>query len=175
MKQKYPCYAVPSQPTDPTVMTVRGSPFELSISWEPPHEPNGIMTYYTIYCQEKWSSEPNSSPEYNIAGARHETVRSEIRTVLFPGLRPYTVYDCFVSGNTTIGEGNFSSFVTARTDESSETSPVLKVSFTVHTNPCHNIKSKLIPPHNNWIQSSWELHKLHKNELKLSRSPLQKC
>lgn len=105
-------------------MTVRGSPFELRISWEPPHESNGILTYYTIYCQDELDSESNSSPEYNIAGVKHEIVRSDTMTVLFPGLRSYRVYDCFVSGNTSVGEGNFSSLVTARTDESSKISPL---------------------------------------------------
>ena len=38
--------------------------------------------------------------------------------VTFPNLVPYTVYSCYASASTSAGEGNFTSQLTARTDES---------------------------------------------------------
>ena len=59
------------------------------------------------------------------------TVAGNETEVTFPNLIPYTVYSCFASASTSAGEGNFTSEISARTDESGEriiTSPVLPTS-----------------------------------------------
>ena len=44
-------------------------------------------------------------------------VSSNATEVRFLGLMPYTTYECFVTASTSVGGSNFSSIVTARTDE----------------------------------------------------------
>ena len=44
-------------------------------------------------------------------------VSSNATEVRFSGLVPYTTYECFVTASTSVGESNFSTIVTARTDE----------------------------------------------------------
>ena len=100
----------------------------LSLSWVPPSTPNGQVTNYTVYCEElpenfdsfgsgSGETEDGIFPEANttlsvtLSGNENET--------LFPDLIPYTYYSCYVSANTSAGEGNFSIHLTARTDESS--------------------------------------------------------
>ena len=59
------------------------------------------------------------------------TVAGNETEVTFPNLIPYTIYSCFASASTSAGEGNFTSEISARTDESGEriiTSPVLLTS-----------------------------------------------
>ena len=46
------------------------------------------------------------------------TVPSNETEVTFQNLVPYTVYSCYASASTSAGEGNFTSQLTARTDES---------------------------------------------------------
>ena len=47
-------------------------------------------------------------------------VNGTLLTATITGLNPYTNYDCYVTANTSVGEGSLSSVATARTDESSE-------------------------------------------------------
>ncbi len=102
--------AVPSEPVHPSATTVIGNPYQLAITWQPPLEPNGILTVYNIYCL------PTLGYDMKVI-----TVGARINhSSLFPGLRPYTVYNCFVSCNTSAGESNVSQSVSARTDESSK-------------------------------------------------------
>ena len=52
------------------------------------------------------------------------TIRSVVNgtklTATITGLNPYTNYDCYVTANTSVGEGILSTATTARTYESSE-------------------------------------------------------
>ncbi len=116
---KLALHAVPSVPVHPSATTVIGNPYELAISWQPPLEPNGILTVYNIYCL----STLGYDMKVITVGARID------RSSLFPGLRPYTVYSCFVSCNTSVGEGNVSQSVSARTDESSKLEPYFYFHF----------------------------------------------
>ena len=110
---------VPSSPLAPSVSTVPDSPNQLSASWSPPIPKNGIIIAYTIYCN---TSASLAYPE-QIIGTNVPTARSVVNgttlTVTFStGLIPYTQYDCYVTANTSVGEGTPSPIITTRTSES---------------------------------------------------------
>ena len=113
-------YTVPSSPLNLYVSTVPGSPNQLSALWSLPIPKNGIITAYTVYCN---TSASQAYPEQMI-GPNLATVRSVVNgttlTATITGLNPYTNYDCYVTANTSVGEGSPSTVATARTDESSE-------------------------------------------------------
>lgn len=123
---------VPSEPQEVTISTVYGFPTLLSLSWVPPSTPNGEVTNYIVYCEElpaNFDSIASGSGE--TSGEIEDVIFPESNTTLsitlpgnengtlFPDLMPYTYYNCYVSANTSAGEGNFSIGVIARTDESS--------------------------------------------------------
>ncbi len=99
---------VPSEPRHITASTVIGNPYKVAVRWQPPSHPNGILTGYTIFCIA-----PNNDVLFM-------TVGMQSNESYFLGLKPYTVYVCYISCNTSVGEGNVSLSVTVRTDESSK-------------------------------------------------------
>ena len=128
-----------------TVAKVIGSPSKLYIQWKPPEEPNGIIVAYSIYCKEAIvgdaeilgsasGSIPTSSGSATLAAmSRVEYELGDISdyTILVVSngtqleafvedLTPFTNYGCFITANTSVGEGSSSRIVTATTDESSE-------------------------------------------------------
>ena len=114
-----------------TVSTIYGSPNSLQVIWTPPNEPNGVITYYTVYCIDIESdalTNPRSGvPLLSLNISESSTLLSLVVTsnetqIEFTGLVPHTVYSCYVSANTSVGEGNFSEAIEAETDEASEKS-----------------------------------------------------
>ena len=110
---------VPSSPLALSVSTVSGSPNQLSASWSSPIPRNGIIIAYTIYCN---TSASQAYPE-QIIGPKVPTARSFVNgttlAVTFrTGLSPYTRFDCYVTANTSVGEGIPSPVMTTRTSES---------------------------------------------------------
>ena len=127
-----------------TVAKVIGSPTKLYIQWKLPEEPNGIIVAYSIYCKEAIvdaeilgsasGSIPTSSGSGTlVAMSRVEYELGDISdyTILVVSngtqleafvedLTPFTNYGCFITANTSAGEGSSSRIVTATTDESSE-------------------------------------------------------
>lgn len=125
-----------------TLARVVGSPTELYIQWRIPEEPNGIIVAYKVYCKEiivndaqqivgsaSGSSIANSS-ESDMSGKEDgpgDMVDYAILVVtngteseaFVENLTPFTNYGCFVTANTSVGEGNSSTILTATTDESS--------------------------------------------------------
>ena len=77
----------------------------LSASWMTPEPTNGIITGYTIRC----SAPLGMLMQFIIDGSMTTTVLS--------GLAPFTEYMCFISANTSVGEGDRSDNQTAMTDE----------------------------------------------------------
>ena len=127
------------------VAKVIGSPTKLYIQWKPPEEPNGIIAAYSIYCKKAIvddaeilgsasGSIPTSSGSATLAAmSRVEYELGDISdyTILVVSngtqleafvedLTPFTNYGCFITANTSVGEGSSSRIVTATTDESSE-------------------------------------------------------
>ena len=130
-----------------TVARVVGSPTKLSIQWRLPEEPNGIVLAYNVYCKEAipneaevLSSASGSIPFETNSGSGTLTAMSggedglgdisdyTIRVVsngtqseaFVEDLTPFTNYECFITANTSVGEGSSTKIVTATTDESSE-------------------------------------------------------
>ena len=119
--------------------TVPGLPNQLSASWSPPIPKNGIIIAYTVYCN---TSANQTYPE-QIIGPNVPTVRSVVdgislggMSMLRPpatmstfttGLSPYTQYNCYVTANTSVGEGPPSQIMTAGTDQSSKQNLYIRI------------------------------------------------
>ena len=131
------CSSVPTNPVNTTLAKVVGSPTELHIQWKPPEQPNGIILVYNIYCTEVTANDTQvlylgsgsilvatssgsgmmtAMPNYAILVVTNAT-ESE---ALLEDLTPFTNYGCFITANTSVGEGTSSMIVTATTDESSK-------------------------------------------------------
>ena len=104
---------------------VNGDPYSLRVSWLPPAVPNGHITHYNAYCQE-------SQLVFGSGGGMLATLYSSTFTstvygtelnATVTGLTPFTNYDCYVSANTSVGEGNSSELVSQTTDEYSKLPP----------------------------------------------------
>ena len=120
-------YPVPSKPQSVSVSTLLGFPTQLLIRWLAPLELNGILISYTTYCQIlRNESSTGEFAEASASGSGSDLVPMSVNSMVvssnatevrFLGLMPYTTYECFVTASTSVGESNFSSIVTARTDE----------------------------------------------------------
>ena len=101
---------------------VAGSPTQLSASWSAPIPKNGIISGYSVYC----NTSANQSYLEQVIGSNVPTIMSVVNgTTLadtLTGLNPYTQYSCYVTANTSVGEGSPSSIVTVQTAESGNTS-----------------------------------------------------
>ena len=109
---------VPSSPQNFSLSPVAGSPTQLSASWSVPIPRNGIITAYSVYCN---TSANQAYPE-QVIGQNDPTIRSGVNgttlATTLTGLNPYTQYSCYVTANTSVGEGSPSAVVTALTTES---------------------------------------------------------
>lgn len=89
------------------------------MSWDYPSEPNGIITSYRVYCYETYDSsgegETDDSIDVNVTTT---VVAGNVIEAVVTDLTPYTFYDCYVTANTSVGEGTASDTDSARTDES---------------------------------------------------------
>ena len=106
-------FAVPSEPQI-TVSRRDNQPNELLVTWTTPDTPNGIILYYTVYC--------NVDEGQGIGGILPPDVVLMVlgtyNSAIVTGLTPYTLYTCYVTARTSAGEGNSSMVVTIQTDES---------------------------------------------------------
>ncbi|EGD79834.1 hypothetical protein PTSG_13098, partial [Salpingoeca rosetta] len=78
----------------------------ITISWQPPHEPNGVVTQYTVYYQKlggTWQSMTTSS--------------GSVRSVEIDGLDPISTYVVQVSAWTSVGEGQRSNTIAPTTGQ----------------------------------------------------------
>lgn len=98
------------------VQAVPGDPYSLYLTWMPPTEPNGYIIQYNIYCQDfqLGSGGPTMLPFWETS-----TSGSELNATV-AGLTPFTNYECFVTANTSVGEGNSSNIEYQTTDEFSK-------------------------------------------------------
>lgn len=84
---------------------------------------NGIITHYTVYCEE--SDMSSFGGDYSLSLSPIDTemengtiVGGSSSSAIVSGLMPYTTYACLVTASTSAGEGNSSRVVSAKTDES---------------------------------------------------------
>ena len=109
-------------------MTVMGYPTRLLVVWDPPVDPNGIILFYTVYCYEPlFGSGDGSGNDMSLLPS--DTSSNISISAIVPGssleatvmgLIPFTVYECYVTASTSIGEGYSSNTFPARTDEFSK-------------------------------------------------------
>ena len=119
-------------------MTVQGSPSQLQVFWDPPNQPNGLILSYNVYCYEITINDGSGSGSGSENQILHPVDANDaLQLMVFPGnvteatvsgLIPYTQYNCYVTANTSVGEGNVIVVQSARTDESSKFSAA-KLSF----------------------------------------------
>ena len=110
--------AVPSSPQNFSLSSVAGSSTQLSASWSVPIPRNGIITGYSVYCN---TSANQAYPEQMI-GPNVPTIRSGVNgttlATTLTGLNPYTQYSCYVTANTSVGQGSPSAILTTQTAQS---------------------------------------------------------
>ena len=111
-------FPVPSSPQNVTLSAVAGTPSQLSASWSAPIPKNGIITGYSMYCN---ISANQTYPE-QVIGSNVPTIISVVNgttlAVTLGGLIPYTMYSCYVTANTSVGEGSPSTITTVQTAQS---------------------------------------------------------
>ena len=119
LKSISPCALLaPSQPLNVSLAVVPGSPNQLTATWTPPIPKNGIITAYTVYCN---TSVIQAYPEQvirPIIPTTRSVVNGTTLSTILTGLIPYTQYECYVTANTSVGEGLPSLIVMNRTGES---------------------------------------------------------
>ena len=103
---------VPSEPLNVTVSRAIGRSSELYVTWDVPTVPNGEITAYTVYCAGMQPMEPELNYTIQVI------VPGNWSDVYVQDLTPFREYECFVTANTAIGEGDSSIAYTAVTDES---------------------------------------------------------
>ena len=122
---------MPSSPLSVQVGAISEQPTRLSVTWQPPLNPNGIIIGYTAYCFETSDDElygsgyigetgnlpPSVNSIENITS--NITVLGSESLAIVDGLDPFTHYACFVIASTSIGEGEPSYSSSAITTESS--------------------------------------------------------
>ena len=106
-------------PLNLSLASVAGIATQLSASWSAPISKNGIITGYSVYCN---TSANQSYPE-QVIGSNVPTIRSVVNgttlDVNLTGLNPYTQFSCYVTANTSVGEGSPSNIVTVQTAQTS--------------------------------------------------------
>ena len=111
-------YLVPSSPLNFSLSPVAGAPTQLSANWSVPIPRNGIITAYSVYCN---TSANQAYPE-QIIGSNAPTIRSLVNgttlATTLTGFYPYTQYSCYVTANTSVGEGNSSNVLNGSTLQS---------------------------------------------------------
>ena len=119
-------FSVPSSPQNFSLSPVAGSPSQLSASWSVPIPRNGIITGYSVYCN---TSANQSYPE-QVIGSNVPTIRSVVNgttlAATLSGLSPYTQYSCYVTANTSVGQGSPSAILTTLSTQSGNLYPRFK-------------------------------------------------
>ena len=93
--------------------------------------PNGVILYYTVYCDEEMSETGSGtsgdgelSPDNSDTSTIVSTVLANETSAVVIELTPYTFYDCYVTANTSAGEGNVSVVDSAQTDASGQSAHI---------------------------------------------------
>ena len=102
---------VPSAPLNFSLAPISGSPDMLLAMWTAPAKQNSFITAYTVYCNT------SATQAYIKPLVVNGTT---LTTIIDHDLGPYSQYDCYVTANTSSGEGMASRVLSARTSELSE-------------------------------------------------------
>ena len=100
-------YTAPSAPRNFSLSTVRYFPNLLTATWTPPIPKNGVITAYTVYC--------NTS----VNGPIIKTMTNAttlVATINF-GSDMFAQYSCYMTSNTSVGEGTPSQTITIESRE----------------------------------------------------------
>ena len=100
--------SAPTAPRSFSVETVEGMSMQLGAMWMEPSPTNGRITTYSVSCRENGTTDV------------YTVTTSESTSVQIQGLTPFTTYECFVTANTSAGEGGRSNTDTAITAEDGE-------------------------------------------------------
>ena len=103
-------HTAPSRPLVFNLTQIDGASNQLMASWSSPDPTNGIITAYTVFCKMP------SDQEFTI----RDTLNNSPLSATIMGLIPFTSYECYVTANTSVGEGPPSNNDTAMTDEDGE-------------------------------------------------------
>ena len=114
-------FTVSLSPQNFALYSAASSPTQMSASWSQPIIPmNAIITGYSVYCN---ISANQSYPEQSIGSNLPPIVSVVNGTTLavnLTGLNPYTQYSCYVTANTSAGEGSPSTIITVQTAQSGD-------------------------------------------------------
>ena len=103
-----------------SLSAVAGSPSQLFAAWSVPIPRNGIITGYSVYCNTSAIQSYNEQ----VIGSNIPTIRSVVNgttlALTLTGLNPYAQYSCYVTANTSAGEGNPSMVVSTKTFQRGE-------------------------------------------------------
>lgn len=94
-------FSVPGPPAD--IKAVVSSPQSLKVSWLPPHEPNGIITKYSLYRRSMDGRQEVDNAKQTISG-QHTVF--EVKAI-----QSHIEYQFWVTASTRIGEGQSSKVV----------------------------------------------------------------
>ena len=96
------------------MLTVASST-SLNANWSQPNSTNGVITGYTVYC----NSSLNQTYPALSSGDMLESIAVDADTTMASiyNLTAFTSYDCHVTANTSIGEGEASQRVSEVTSE----------------------------------------------------------
>ena len=115
-------FVAPSSPRNFSLSSVADSPTQLSASWSVPIPRNGIISGYSVYCN---TSANQTYPE-QVIGSNVPTIRSAVSgttlATTLTGLNPYTQYSCYVTANTSVGQGSPSTISATQTTQSGNSS-----------------------------------------------------
>ena len=106
-----PFITVPSAPLNFSLAPISGSPDMLLAMWTAPARRNNSITAYTVYCN---TSATQAYIEPLVVNG------TTLTTIIDHDLGPDSQYYCYVTANTSSGEGMASRVLSARTSELSE-------------------------------------------------------
>ena len=115
----YPCIIisllpVPSAPRDLNLESVSTDATLLMASWTRPMPANGVIATYTLYCT---GVEEQFYEDQIVPGQFFSSLGGNVLSTTLENLLPFTIYECYITANTSAGEGDESSPVMKRTNE----------------------------------------------------------
>ena len=111
-------YVAPSAPQSFTVVSVTST--AITLSWQPPEKPNGVVTAYFV-----WYTETLTCNSSQVSSSSRVELPRTADTHTFTGLEEDTPYVFYVSAETSAGEGE-TAMVMGRTSEDGESDKLLQ-------------------------------------------------